>query len=245
MRTLLAATLLSLGLLVSFASRAEWPQFPFIHVEGEASLEVRPDRATIRVTLMTFHNESELGLETLQLQLRTAMEVVARAGVPEDRITGFDLEKRVVRSRDDGNRELEILGYYFSRNFEVELTDMDRFGPLVSELIAIDNVTAVDADFDVDNRTRIESNLVKQAGENARRRAEEMAKSMGVSIESVYAVSDSPIASVGRAFRLTPDSYTVMGRRPSRRGLFTSTLFVPDTIELRKSVNVLFRLRER
>jgi hypothetical protein len=36
-----------------------------------------------------------------------------------------------------------------------------------------------------------------------------------------------------------------MGERPSKRGLFTSTFFVPEAIELRKSVNVLFKLKER
>jgi hypothetical protein len=35
-----------------------------------------------------------------------------------------------------------------------------------------------------------------------------------------------------------------MGERPSKRGLFTSTIFVPEAIELRKSVNVLFKLKE-
>jgi len=111
--------------------------------------------------------------------------------------------------------------------------------------MAIDNVSTVNAHFDVDDRGRIESNLVRQAGEDARRRAEEMARSMGVSIESVFAISESPIAAVGQAFRLTPDSYTVMGTRPSKRGLFTSTFFVPEAIELHKSVNVLFKLKER
>ena len=245
MRVLLAVTPLFLGLLLPSPSRADWPQFPFVHVEGEAKVDVPPDTATIRVSLTTFHRDSEVGMEALQVQLTRAIEVLAQAGVPEDQITGFDLQKMVVRSRDDDYNELEILGYYFSRDFEVELTDLEKFGALVAELMAIDNVSAVNADFDVENRGRIESNLVRQAGEDARRRAEDMARSMDVSIESVFAISESPIASVGRAFRLTPDSYTVMGERPSKRGLFTSTIFVPEAIELRKSVNVLFKLKER
>jgi hypothetical protein len=245
MRILLAVTPLFLGLLLPSTSRADWPQFPFVHVEGEAKVDVPPDKATIRVSLTTFHRESEVGMETLQVQLTTAIGVLMQAGVPEDQITGFDLQKMAVRSRDDDYNELEILGYYFSRDFEVELTDLEKFGALVAELMAIDNVSAVNADFDVENRGRIESNLVRQAGEDARRRAEDMARSMDVSIESVFAISESPIASVGRAFRLTSDSYTVMGERPSKRGLFTSTFFVPEAIELRKSVNVLFKLKER
>lgn len=245
MRILLAVAPLFFALLFPSASRADWPQFPFVHVEGEASVDVPPDRATIRVSVTTFHRESEVALETLQVQLTTAIDVLAQAGVPEDRITGFDLQKRVVRSRDDDYNDLEILGYHFSRDFEVELTDLENFSPLVAELMAIDNVTTVNADFDVEDRDRTERNLVRQAGEDARRRAEEMARSMDVSIESVFAISETPIASVGRAFRLTSDSYTVMGERPAKKGLFTSTIFVPEAIELRKSVHVLFRLKER
>lgn len=245
MRILLTVAPLFLGLLLPSASRADWPEFPFVHVQGEAKVDVAPDKATIRVSLTTFHTESEVGLEALQVQLTTAIEVLSKAGVPEDQVTGFDLQKMVVRSRDDDYNELEILGYQFSRDFEVELTDLEKFTPLVAELMAIDNVSAVNADFDVENRGRIESNLVRQAGEDARRRAGEMAKGMDVSIESVFAISEKPIASVGRAFRLTSDSYTVMGERPSKKGLFTSTIFVPEAIELRKSVNVLFKLKQR
>lgn len=245
MRTPLAVTLLFLGWLLPSASAADWPQFPFVHVEGEATMDVRPDKATIRVRMTSFHSESEIGLETLQVQLTSAIDVLARAGVPEDRITGFDLQKKVVRSTDGNQNELQILGYDFSREFQVELTDLDEFTALVAELMAIDNVAAVNADFDVENRDEIESNLVRLAGEDAQRQANQLARNMDASIESVFAISESPIAVVGRAFRLTSDSYTVMGERPSKRGLFTSTIFVPQTIELRKSVNVLFKLKER
>ncbi|HEX5765097.1 MAG TPA: SIMPL domain-containing protein [Woeseiaceae bacterium] len=245
MRILFAVSPLLFAILIPNLSQADWPQFPFVHAEGEARVEVPPEKASIRVSLTTFHRESEIGLETLQVQLTKAVDVLEQAGVPEDQITGFDLKKMVVRSRDDDNNELEILGYYFSRDFEVELTDLETFSALVTELMAIDNVTTVDADFDIENRDRVESNLVREAGEDARRRAEEMARTMDVSIESVFAISESPVASVGLAFGLTSDSYTVMGERPSKRGLFTSTIFVPEAIELRKSVNVLFRLRER
>lgn len=245
MRILFAVSPLLFAILIPNPSQADWPQFPFVHAEGEARVEVPPDKASIRVSLTTFHRESEIGLETLQVQLTKAVDVLEQAGVPEDQITGFDLKKMVVRSRDDDNNELEILGYYFSRDFEVELTDLETFSALVTELMAIDNVTTVDADFDIESRDRVESNLVREAGEDARRRAEEMARTMDVSIESVFAISESPVASVGLAFGLTSDSYTVMGERPSKRGLFTSTIFVPEAIELRKSVNVLFRLKER
>lgn len=245
MRILLAVAPLFLALLVPSTSRADWPQFPFVHVEGKAKVDVRPDRATIRVRMTSFHRESEVGLEALQVQLTTVIDVITRAGVPEDHITGFDLQKMVVRSTDDDHNELEILGYSFSRDFEVELTDLEKFTALVAELMAIDNVAAADADFDVEDRRRIESDLVRQAGEDAQRRAEQLARSMDVSIDSVFAISEDPIPSVGRAFRLTSDSYTVMGERPAERGLFTSTIFVPETIELRKSVNVLYKLKAR
>ena len=243
MRILLAVIPPFLALLLPSVCQADWPQFPFVHVEGEARVDVPPDEATIRVRMTSFHRESEVALETLQVQLTTAIGVLARAGVPDDRITGFDLQKMVVRSRDDNN-ELEILGYDFSREFEVLLTDLESFTPLVAELMAIDNVAAVSADFDIEDRVQMESNLARHAAEDARRRAEQLARNMDVSIDSVFSISETPIASVGRAFRLTSDSYTVMGERPSEKGLFTSTIFVPEAIELRKSVHVLFKIKE-
>lgn len=242
MRILFAVIPIFLALLFASDSRADWPTFPFVHAEGEAELEVPPENATVRFTVATFHQESAVALETLQAQVAKALDVLAEAKVPQDRITGFDLQKFVERAQDDDYNELEILGYHLSRHFEVELTDLKMFSPLVAELMALDNVSPVNAEFDIENRDEIESRLVLEAAQDARRRAEDMARSMGVSIESVFAISETPIASIERTFRLSSDSYSVSAFKIDAR--FQDQLFKPDTIEFRKSVNVLFKLQE-
>lgn len=245
MRILLPALPVLLGFLLPSVSRAEWPQFPFVHAEGEAEMHVPPDEATVRFSVTTFDKESAVGLEVLQSQIRKALELLSNAGVPEEGITGFDLQKIVERSRDDDYNELEILGYYFSRDFEVELTDLEKFSPLVAELMALDHVSPVNAEFDIGTRDELESKLVQQAGEDARRRAEDLARSMGVSIESVFAISATPLGSVGPTFGVIGDSYETVVTAYRRAPSSQDTIFIPETIELRKSVNVLFKLQEQ
>lgn len=233
-----------LGLMLPSVSHADWPDFPFVHAEGEARMEVAPDNATISFTVGAFHKESAVGLETLQTQVRKVLAVLAQAGIPEGRITGFDLHKMVERSRDDDYNDLEILGYWYSRDFEVELEDLKKFSDLMARIMAVDNVSPINAEFDVDNREEVEASLVRQAGEDARRRAENLARSLGVSIESVFAISEYSLASVADTFRVSSEAIRVSAMRSSM-GSFEDTIFLPDHIELHKSVNVLFKLQDR
>jgi uncharacterized protein len=235
----------ALVVLAGFApspSVADWPDFPFVHVEGEARLQVPPEQATIGVSMATFHADSSVALETMQAQVGKVLEVVAAAGIPDNQITAFDLHKSVQRARDERYSQLEILGYEFSRSIEVELTDLDKFASLVADLAAIDNVASVDAYFGLEDPDDIDTRLVQRAAEDARRRAEDMARSMGVTIESVFAISETPMSAIGQTFGLRGDWGAALAMKMDRD---RPAVFVPESIDFHKSVNVIFKIREQ
>jgi len=216
---------------------AMWPQLPSVHAEGKATKEVVPDEATITFYIRAFDAQSEIALEQLHTQTEEALAVLKAADIPDKDITGFSLSKQVERSSQDRN-ELEILGYYISREFRVELEDLDKFSSLAADLMEINNLTSVHARFDVSDRDRIEVELVLEAAADARAKAENMARGMSVEIASVLSISQDSYNSYSARFALrAPAAFSMVA--DSRMQL---SLFMPATITVSKTVNVSFEI---
>lgn len=222
------------------AAASEFPQFPFLLVEGKAKVDVRPDKATLRIYLSAFDKESVAAVETLQEQLIVLLETLAKHEIPEDAITSYNLVKEVERARKD-RVEMEIVGYYVSRRLKVELTDISRFAVLVADIARLDNVSSLDANFDVADRSSIELTLMNEAGADARRIAENMVHGMSRAVGSVHAISKSSIQSSIAAFAFGAGAVypaAMMGISND----YQQTIFQPSTIVLRQSIHVMFEL---
>lgn len=216
---------------------AGWPQLPSVHAEGKATKEVTPDKASITFYIRAFDAQSEAALEQLHAQTEVALAVLKAADIPDKDITAFNLSKQVERSNQDRN-ELEILGYYISREFRVELEDLDKFSSLAAGLMEVNNLTSVRARFDVSERDRIEAALVLEAASDARAKAENMARGMSVEIASVLSISQDSYNSYSARFALRAPAAMPMAA-DSRSQL---SLFMPATITVSETVNVLFEI---
>ena len=160
------------------------------------------------------------------------------SGVQEKRIQAHVLEKEAVRKKDEDYRYLEILGYNVSRNVVLDLTDMKSYPAIVRLLMTSDNVSNVVSNFDTSQRDDVEGQLVAEACAKARKKAETLAKGAGVSLGSVFSVSDHGFGSLSEEFVVGSMS------TPMSAGIDEAEvpLFVPSVIELRASVSILYRL---
>ena len=157
-----------LTIAASFPAVAnDLPSFPFLLVEGKAKAEVQPDKATLSVYVSAFDPESGVAVETVRRQLIALLGILAKHSIPDDAITSYNLAKEVERARKD-RVEMEIVGYHVSRRLKVEFVDISNFAELVAEITKLDNVSSLDANFDVTNRDNIELKLVNEAGAHVR-----------------------------------------------------------------------------
>lgn len=233
-------TFVFLALIISPLSiGAELPTVPFVVAKGEANMEVPPDKATIKLQVVAFEKESEAAVAIVQQQVTRVLEVLVGYEIPDAAITSFSLRKDVERARQD-YRDLEILGYYVSRRITVEVNDLSRFGDLVAALAEIDNVSSLDANFEIKDRVDIEAQLTREAADDAKRKAKNMADGMGVSIGNVYAISETEFRLDRTIFGLGQRLYADMAVSSP----YADTVFLPTTINIRQSLSVIFEIEQ-
>lgn len=234
------------GLIVTLlfsqlAFAASVPDFPFVVSVGHAEREVTPDTATISLDIMSFEKDSKLALKAANLATTQLMETLKKNGVPEANVEASDIEKATKRRRDE-YRTLDILGYEVSRTIKIKLDDLSKYSELMSDLVAIDNLSKAETIFDVSNRREIEAELMEEASKDAREKAERMAGSLGTKIQSVYAISQK--SNFGEFFAtfgvLEPPigAFMMVGNDSH-----TTVMFVPDSISVEQSINVVFRIK--
>lgn len=231
--------------LISAASLASsLPDFPFVTVQGTASKELPPDRADVSFTIETFDEKAETADRILADTTVAVLNVLSTLNIPDSAITAYEISKYTKRERGDNYQDLAILGYEMSRNFTVELDNIDNYAPLFEALMKMQNVADVGSNFSVSNADEITLSLISAAAANAKAKAQTMAAGLDVTLGKVFAFNDSGsfdnfFASFGveQRYRAGALEMRVSGSRQR-----STTVFIPQTIELSKTVNVIYRI---
>ena len=230
---------------ISAASLASsLPVFPFVTVQGTASKELPPDRADVSFTIETFDEKAETADRILADTTVAVLSVLSTLNIPDSAITAYEISKYTKRERGDNYQDLAILGYEMSRNFTVELDNIDNYAPLFEALMKMQNVADVGSNFSVSNADEITLSLISAAAANAKAKTQTMAAGLDVKLGKVFAFNDSGsfdnfFASFGveQRYRVEAFEMSVSGSRQR-----STTVFIPQTIELSKTVNVIYRI---
>jgi uncharacterized protein YggE len=224
------------------AFSANLPDFPFVVSVGSSEQDVKPSMATIQLGVTAFEQESDLALKNVNLASSSVMGVLKKYGVPVENVEASDIEKSTKRKRDSEYNTLDILGYEVSRSITVRLENLSKYSELMSDLVAINNVSGARTVFDILNRKEIEEKLMEIASKDARNKAEKMAESLGTKVQSVYAISQ---ASNFSEFFATfgARSEQIMADMVYSEGSYNTVMFVPKSINIKQGVNVVFRIK--
>ena len=216
------------------------PDFPFVTVTGDSTRKVTPDNAVVRLQVVVFEKESSKGQVVLKQTIQQILEIFESNLVNPNSITTYEMNKRAKRARENnGYNELEILGYEFTQSFEIKLKNLENYSVITTELAKVNNVERVESQFDVSNRENIEVELISEAGKKAKLKAKQMAAGLGVKIDSVFAINDSgSYQSFFATFGLQTENQVSM----MRSGSPINSLFIPEFIEISKSINVVYKL---
>lgn len=221
---------------------ADLPKFPFVVANGTAEKKIKPDMATIHLSILAFEKESDLALKTVNDTTTKVTEILTQHGVRKEQIEATDINKTTTRKRDAEFNGLEILGYEVSRSMTVKLDNLAQYSDIMGNIIATNNVSGVRADFDVSNRKAVEAELAAIAGADAREKANAMANGLGTKVQSVYAISQVSafgdfVADFGAGAMKT------MAMRAESMGSYETIMFAPETITVEQTINVMFRIK--
>jgi uncharacterized protein len=179
-RTLLLGSL-ALGAALSCATvgaaEAERPRT--ISVSGQGEIQAEPDRATV-----------SLGVESRKPKMEDARAEVAKTVDAVMKLTReLKIDPKYVRTTrinvqpeynwDNNARERNLIGYFVSRQVEVDLRDLDKLGQLIERSFDV-GVNQVGApQLDSSKRRDLEREALAKAVEDARLNAEAVAKAAG------------------------------------------------------------------
>lgn len=191
--SLLLATLLLLAVPAAGDEEAR----PFIRVSGDGSVEVEPDQALIRVGV---ESEAPTAGEAQQQTNRIANAVL-------DAVEGLGIERTAIRtsqlrllpvyeqtppSRGEPRRP-RVVAYRATNTVSVRLEDLTRIGPVVDAAIDAEANRIEGLDLGLRDDTEARRRALTAAVEDARRKAETIAATLGVGLGPVLEASDQGI----------------------------------------------------
>lgn len=118
----------------------------------------------------------------------------------------------------------------------------------MDELILVGNIGRINANFDTRNRKEITRNLVKQAGEDAKQKANDLADAMSVSLKSVYAINQDTsyehfFAKFGLQEKIRSGGIAHMMLHSPTQSNDSLNMMIPKSITLSKTISVVYKIK--
>jgi len=172
---------------MTHAAEADRPRT--ISVQGQGEVQAEPDRAFIT-----------LGVESRKPKLEEARAEVARTVDAVLKLTrDMKIDQKLVRATrvnvqpeynwDNNARERTLLGYYVSRQVEVELRDLEKLGQLLERATDLGVNQLGDPRLDSSKRRDLERQALAKAVEDARANADTVAKAAGGKLGAARTIS--------------------------------------------------------
>jgi uncharacterized protein len=183
MRAKTLSTVATALLISAWAAAPAWsaeePRPRTINVSGQGSIQAEPDRATIT-----------LGVESRKPKLEDARAEVQKAVDGVLKLTrDLKIDPKLVRATrfnvqpeynwDNNARERNLIGYYVSRQVEVDLRDLEKIGQLLERAVDLGANQIGDPRLDSSKRRDLEREALAKAVADAKLNAEAVARAAG------------------------------------------------------------------
>lgn len=220
-------------------SASPLPDFPFINVTGEASLEVEPDKAELRFMIRSTASTAEIATETVYKQGRELLAFLKEKGITERDIDASQINKDALY-KDYNDRT--ITGYEASQPVRVTLNSLEAYPAVMDYLFRQPHIFSIRSSFDTSKRDDAELELTMKAGQHATNQATNLAKALGVKLGNVQAITDSGnFNTLSNEFGFADSAVSFGALR--KASAEADTLVLPRYITLQKSVKVIYRIK--
>lgn len=212
------------------AHAADLPGYPFIHVNAAANLHVTSDIGEIDFEIVSTDADPDVAWKTVTERLAAATALFAEHGVAPDDISVQDIQRRP-RKRDDIVEAVETRGA-----IHVTVRKLDGWTALIQAVMTMPNVESVAVAFSRSDADKIEAELVSQALDAARLKAQNIARGIGARLGSVGGVALAPLKNLSNAMGLASDAPRYTPVASARDPQLVATL------RLVQGVDVIYRI---
>lgn len=240
MKTTLAC-LLILALSASAQDSLESPRW--LSVTGWGYVETRPDQATVTFGVETTAYDPATAVEEAADAMEAATRAAVRAGVDEDDIATTYYSLWTEEEYDPVTYEYTgVMINHVTQSVAAEVRDLDEIGDVIAAVVSAgaNNVSSVT--FQVDDLQALKDEARSEAARDARRRAEQIAGALGLTLGEITSVSEYDYGYEDYYYDSGYSASTV-SVYPAGGGEMAAPSITPDMLKISASVSVTFEIR--
>ncbi len=211
-----------------------------LRVSGSAQSQAAPDRATVRIGAVSQAEDAQAAQDQVNQIVQRAIEAIRGQGIEEQNLRTADLSLHPVYShpqprpgREQEPQEPQIVGYRASNTVIVDLSDLAKIGPVIDAAVGAGANQLQGIDFSLRNDLEARTAALEQAVEEARRKAESLARAAGMEL--------------GQLLELNEGGVSIEPPRPMygmrmEMAQAASTPVQPGQLDIHASVTLVYRL---
>lgn len=216
------------SMLLSFPVLATpLPNQPHVYVEGSAELQIEPDTMSFTLSIQTVDMDLAKAKGDVDARSRLLIDTIKKFGVKAEDVATTALNIRPEYDYRDNQRVLT--GNNVSRQVDIILRDLKKYPEMMKALVDAKISETINTNLTVADKKAIEEKVQIAAMENARARADRLAKSQNRTIGDPWSISEFDNRGDER-WELTPN----------RRLMGSSASMKADSISLQRAANEPF-----
>ncbi|MBX2991612.1 MAG: SIMPL domain-containing protein [Bacteroidetes bacterium] len=194
MRTLPAFFILLPAVTAAFAQQPEPKEkMRTISVRGEGTVATAPDQVRVSVQVSTREESASTAMRSASSKTQAILSLLKNLGVDEKSIQTSRVNVSPVY---DYSRQIQpppIVGYTSSNDFTVLFKGklMDKVGEFMDKAVAAGAANFGGLQYESSKQREIEREALKKAADDAKARAEVLAKQLGATLGQVTTISES------------------------------------------------------
>ncbi|HSN16967.1 MAG TPA: SIMPL domain-containing protein [Gammaproteobacteria bacterium] len=193
--------LLTFALLIpALASADGLPSSPYIQVSGHGELQVAPDVAYVSLSVEKTSADAKAAREDVEARAAKVIAVARGLKIADKDIDAPSVmvypdyvwvtENPTMGSSSGSRRVRKLVGHHVTRNITLTLRDLSHYGELVDGLFDTGITDLGNVVMDRSDRQALEQKARGMAVADAHDRAAGLAQSAGVSLGSVYSITE-------------------------------------------------------
>lgn len=239
MKKLVLLTCVSLPL--SLFAQGGLPDKPYIYVEGKAEIEKSADVVTLRFDVVARNPDQNKANQEVQAKANKIFALLKEEKIAENDVIASDLQSEPqYEEKESGRRQGKVIGYAVTRSFSVKVRDVTAFAKMVDELLAIGGTQFSGIDTGLIKEKEVTDEMYAKALANARERADKTLKTMGMKVDSVFAVSAAPFPEIHSKMFAATERVVVTGSYIPSRGNLAPSEYRLAPVKVSESIYVIY-----
>jgi uncharacterized protein YggE len=212
---------------MSVLAQGGLPSQPYLYVEGKAEIEKPADMVTLRFDLVARNADQTKANQEIQTKANKIFALLKERKIGENDVIAADIKSEPQYENEEESRRKQgkIIGYAVTRSVSVRVRDVTAFAKLIDELLAISGIEFSGIDAGLIKEKEVRDEIFEKALANAREQADKTLKTIGMKIDSIFAISPAPF----------PDIYSRLFARPDTERVIVTGSYIPTSENLAPS----------